>query len=232
MESTQSSSPIPPPPEPTFGIQNKSSRFKTGFLSKKPNGSPVPPTLINISSDEHSPLRSIENSSFLNRPSLDRTSRIAVRTSSGSYGSSPVSDGEKNWKADKEEAIKINAAMRRISGGQFGNGTSAVPISRTQRRRSPTATSLGSSPNENAMFSASEARRMVKSDKNHDLKPNVLGPRVLSVTKNSRRITMGGDLRPREVSLTSRDAMRLSIAAGPGAEARFSLGPAAKGALR
>jgi kinesin family protein 18/19 len=227
------SSPIPPPPEQTLGIQGKSSRFKAGFLSKKANGSPGPPTLTNLSSDEHSPLRSIENSSFLNRPSLDRTSRIAVRSPSGSYGSSPIPDADKSWKADKEEAIKINAAMRRISGGQFGNGQSGVPVSRTQRRRSPTATSLSSSPPENAMFSASEARRMVKSDKHHDLKSNVLGPRTLSVTKNSRRITMGGELRPREVSLTGRDAMRLSMAAvTPGAETRFSLGPAMKGALR
>jgi kinesin family protein 18/19 len=74
---------------------------------------------------------------------------------------------------------------------------------------------------------------MVKSDKSNDSKPNVLGPRVISVTKNSRRITMGGDLRPREVSLTGRDAMRLSMAASANSEARFSLGPAVRGgALR
>lgn len=232
-DSPRSSSPIPPP-ESTLGIPNKNNRFKAGFLAKK-SGSPAPPAMTNISSDEQSPLRSIENSSFLNRPSIDRPSKIAVRSPSGSYvSSSPVSDGEKNWKADKEDAIKISAAMRRISGGQFGNSTSSAPVGRTQRRRSPTATSLGSSPPETGMFSASEARRMVKSDKSNDAKPNVLGPRVISVTKNSRRITMGGDLRPREVSLTGRDAMRLSMAAAGGAnsEARFSLGPAVRGALR
>jgi kinesin family protein 18/19 len=231
-ESTQSSSPVPTPPEPTLSLHSKSSRFKTGFLAKK-SGSPVPPTLTGISSseNEHSPLRDIENSSFLNRHSLDRPSRIAVRTSSGSYGSSPISDGERSWKADKQEAIQINAAMRRISSGQFGSGTSGVPVSRTHRRRSPTATTLSSSPNENAMFTASQARRMVKSDKDHDLKPNVLAPRTLSVTKNSQRRTTMGDIRPREVSLTSRDAMRLSAVAAPGADHRFSLG-AIKGGLR
>jgi kinesin family protein 18/19 len=229
--SPRSSSPIPPT-ESNLGIQNKNNRFKAGFLAKKP-GSPAPPTATNTSPEEHSPLRSIENSSFLNRPSIDRPSKIAVRSPSGSYGSpSPASDSEKGWKADKEDAIKINAAMRRISGGQFGNGASAAPVGKSQRRRSPTAGSLGSSPPETGMFSASEARRMVKSDKSNDTKPNVLGPHVLSVTKNSRRITMGGDLRPREVSLTGRDAMRLSLAAGANPEARFSLGPAVRGALR
>lgn len=227
-----SSSPIPPPPEPTLSIHSKSSRFQTGFLAKKSSGSPVAATLTNISSsdNEHSPLRDINSNSFLNRHSLDRPSRIAVRTSSGSY-SSPASDGEKGWKADKEEAIKISAAMRRISGGQFGNVTSGVPVSRTHRRRSPTATTLSSSPNENTMFTASQARRMVKSEKEHDLKSNVLGPRTVSITKTSRRISMG-DLRPREVSLTSRDAVRLSAIAATGAESRFSLGPAVRGGLR
>ncbi|KAL1962066.1 hypothetical protein VTN77DRAFT_652 [Rasamsonia byssochlamydoides] len=225
--SPQSSSPIPAPPEPTLSIHTKSSRFKTGFLAKKSNGSPVPATLTSISSseNEHSPLRDVGNNIFLNRPSLERPSRIAVRTSSGSYTSSPMSDTEKSWKASKEEAIKINAVMRRISGGQFGNATS----DRAHRRRSPTATTLSSSPNENTMFTASQARRMVKSEKDHDLKPNVLGPRAISVTKNSaqRRLTMG-DLRPREVSLTSRDVLRLSALAS---DTRFSLGPAVKGGL-
>ncbi|KAH8700333.1 kinesin family protein [Talaromyces proteolyticus] len=231
-DSPRSSSPIPASPEPSLGVPSKNNRFKAGFLAKK-SGSPVPQTAPSLVPEEHSPLRSIENSSFLNRPSLDRPSRIAIRSPSGSYRGSPASDDEKTWKADKEDAIKINAAMRRISGGQFGNGPSAVPVSKIQRRRSPTATSISSSPPESSisMFSASEARRMVKSDKSHDAKPNILGPRVISVTKNSRRTTMGGDFRPREVSLTGH-AVRLSMAASASSESRFSLGPAVRGALR
>jgi kinesin family protein 18/19 len=43
---------------------------------------------------------------------------------------------------------------------------------------------------------------------------------------------MGGDFRPREISLGSRDAARLSMVAGS-PESRFSLGPAIRGgALR
>lgn len=233
-ESLRSSSPIPPAPEASIVIPNKNNRFKTGFLSKKAE-SPVPPTMTSLSPEEHSPLRSIENSSFLNRPAVERPSRIAVRSPSGSYlGSSPVSDsGKTSWKADKEDAMRISAAMRRISGSQFGGSTSSVPVSRAHRRRSPTATgTLGSSPPERALFSASEARRMVKGEKSHDFRPSVLGPRAVSVTKNSRRITMGGDFRPREISLGSRDAARLSMVAGS-PESRFSLGPAIRGgALR
>ncbi|EEA21796.1 tubulin-dependent ATPase kip3 [Talaromyces marneffei ATCC 18224] len=233
-ESFRSSSPIPPAPESSIVIPNKNNRFQTGFLSKKPE-SPVPPMMTSLSPEEHSPLRSIENSSFLNRPAVEKPSRIAVRSPSGSYlGSSPVSDsGKKSWTADREDAMRISAAMRRISGSQFGSSTSSVPVSRAHRRRSPTATgTLGSSPPESALFSASEARRMVKSEKSHDFRPSVLGPRAVSVTKNSRRITMGGDLRPREISLGSRDAVRLSMAAGS-PESRFSLGPAIRGgALR
>jgi kinesin family protein 18/19 len=230
------SSPAPAPPEPALGIHGKNSRFKAGFLAKKTNGSPMPPKLTRLSSsdNEHSsPLRDIENS-FLNRPSLDRPSKIAVRASSGSYGSSP-SDSERSWKADRTEAIQINSAMKRLSGGQSGGGTASAAGStiRVQRRRSPTAASLSSSPNENVMFTASQARRMVKSEREHDPKTSVLAPRALSVTKNTgQRRTTFGDIRPREISLTSRDAMRLSAMAAPGAEFRISLGPTHKGALR
>ncbi|OXV10950.1 hypothetical protein Egran_01288 [Elaphomyces granulatus] len=229
------SSPAPAPPEPSMSIHSKNSRFKAGFLAKKANGSPIPPKLTRLSSsdNEHSPLRDIENS-FLNRPSLDRPSKIAVRTFSGGYGSSPASDSsDRSWKADKTEAIQINSVIKRLSGGQSGGAASTGSAIRVQRRRSPTAASLSSSPNENVMFTTSQARRMVKSERVHDLKTNVLAPRALSVMKNTgqRRTTLG-DIRPREISLTSRDAMRLSAMATPGAEFRVSLGPTHKGALR
>lgn len=200
VDSPRSSSPLPPAPE--LHIPKQNSRFQAGFLAKRPSGSPVPapPTLTNLSSDESSPLRSIENSSFLNRPLSAKGSRIAVRTSSGSsLGSSPGSDGERNWKSQEKDAMQISAAMRRISSGHYGSGVSGLPVSRMQRRRSPTATSLGSPPTESGMFSASEARRMVKSEKSHH-ETNVLGPRALSVTK-TRRVSSLSDVRPREVSV-------------------------------
>ncbi|KAF4213748.1 hypothetical protein CNMCM8980_008992 [Aspergillus fumigatiaffinis] len=216
------SSPIPPPSnEPTLHVQ-KNNRFKAGFLSKKAGSSPVgpPPTsTLPLSDNENSPLRDIENSSFLNRSSLDRPSRIAVRTSSGSYSSSPLSDSRDSWKASKDDAIKITSAMRRISGGQFGSVASTNSL-RIHRRRSPTSATYGSSPSENTMFTASQARRMVKSEKELDPKPRVLSPRTLPIMKSTshRRTTFGGDIRPRDISLTSRDAIRLSTMAAPSIE--------------
>lgn len=228
ISGSSDSSPIPPPPEPTLSIHAKNSRFQTGFLSKKTSSSPQPTLTSHSSDNEHSPLRDIENSSFLNRPSFSRPSRIAVRASSGSFTNSPSSDSEVSWKANRDEARKISFAMRRISG-QFGYAASA------HRRRSPTTATSGSSHNENTMFTASQARRMVKSEKEHDTKiSSVLGPRTIPITKNTqRRITLGGDLRPREVSLTSRDAIRLTWLANAGTEgSRVSLAPSTKGSWR
>ncbi|KAF7119242.1 hypothetical protein CNMCM5793_008990 [Aspergillus hiratsukae] len=215
-------SPVPPPSnEQTLHVQ-KNNRFKAGFLSKKSGSSPVgpPPTsTLPLSDNENSPLRDIDNSSFLNRSSIERPSRIAVRTSSGSYSSSPLSDSKDSWKASKDDAIKITSAMRRISGGQLGSGASTNSL-RIHRRRSPTSATYGSSPSENTMFTASQARRMVKSEKELDPKPRVLSPRTLPIMKSTshRRITFGGDIRPRDISLTSRDAIRLSAMAAPSLE--------------
>lgn len=216
------SSPIPAPPEPTLNVQKNNNRFKTGFLSKKTSSSPLAPppsAALSLSDNENTPLRNIQNSSFLNRLSNERPSRIAIRTSSGSFTSSPLSESslkDINWKASKDEAIKISSAMRRISGSQQGHGVSANSM-RIHRRRSPTATNLGSSPTENTMFTASQARRMVKREKEYDFKHSVLSPRTIPVMKNTshRRVTLGGDFRSRDISLTGRDAIRLSIVAAP-----------------
>lgn len=207
-------SPVPAPAEATLNVQKNSDRFKTGFLAKNRGSSPLAPppsSTLPLSDSENSPLRDIDGSSFLNRPS-----RIAVRTASGSYSSSPESDS-KNWKSDKQDARKISSAMRRISSGQ--HGASSGNSLRVQRRRSPSANNNthGSSPNENTMFTASQARRMVRSEKEPEVKPRVLSPRTLPVVKNTgqRRTTLGGDIRPRDASLTSRDAIRLSVMAAP-----------------
>ncbi|PYH90041.1 kinesin-domain-containing protein [Aspergillus ellipticus CBS 707.79] len=203
---SSASPPISAVPEPTLNIQ-KNNRFKAGFLTKKNGSSPIAPpptTTLPLSDNEGSPLRDIEGSSFLNRSSIDRPSRIAVRTSSGSYSGSPASDTKGSWKASKDDAIKITSAMRRISGGPFGVGG-------THRRRSPTATTYGSSPTEhntmNTMFT-SHARRLVKNEKELEGKPRVLSPRTIPIMKNThRRTTFGG-----------RDAIRLSSMAAPSLE--------------
>ncbi|OJJ51293.1 hypothetical protein ASPZODRAFT_127350 [Penicilliopsis zonata CBS 506.65] len=216
------SSPIPAPPaEPMLHVAKNGSRFKAGFLSKKTSSSPLAPppsTSIPLSDHGGSPLRDIEGSSFLNRSPFDRPSRIAVRTaSSGSYTSSPVADSkDTSWMANKDDAIKITSAMRRISGVQPGQTASSAM--RAHRRRSPTANAYGTSPSENTMFTASQARRMVKGEKDSsDGRHSVLSAQNLPVMKNTgqRRTTLGGEIRQRDVSFTGRDAIRLSAVAAP-----------------
>ncbi|KAL4906579.1 kinesin motor domain-containing protein [Aspergillus multicolor] len=205
-----SSSPIPTPSDQPLSIP-KNNRFKTGFLSKKA-GSPIaaPPTAPLALSDRNSPLRDIEGSSFLNRASAERPSRIAVRTPSGNYSPTPAQLETKNeWKASKDDVRRISTAMRRISIGSFGPGASATAL-RAHRRRSPTSATYGSSPPENTMFTA-QARRITKGEKDIENKPAVLGPRSLPIKKNTsqRRTTFGGDIRPRDFSFTGRN-VRLS----------------------
>lgn len=210
-------SPAPGSAEPTLNIQKNGNRFKAGFLSKKSGSSPLgppPSTSLPISDNEKSPLRDIDGSSFLNRASSEKPSRIAVRSPSGNFSSSPGSDSN-NWKTDKDEAMKINSAMRRISSSHVGviSGSNSL---RVHRRRSPTSATYSSSPSENTMFTASQARRMVKSEREGEAKPSVLSPHNLPVMKHTgRRTTLGGDIRPRHASLSSRDALRLSAIAAP-----------------
>ncbi|CAG8337088.1 unnamed protein product [Penicillium salamii] len=213
------------PVESTLNVQKNNSRFQAGFLSKKNGSSPLapPPTssLPLSRSRESSPLRDIEGSSFMNRPAVERPSRIAVRSPSGNLLSSPVSENRDNWKSNKEDAIKINSAMRRMSSGRVTSGQHGTPSAnalRVHRRRSPTAAAHGISPSDNHMFTASQARRMVKSEREHDAKPRVLSPHTLPVMKNTGRRSTLGDGRPRNVSLSSRDAIRLSAMAAPPAD--------------
>ncbi|KAJ5735457.1 uncharacterized protein N7483_000582 [Penicillium malachiteum] len=225
----RSSSPIPcnirrsvsPSGEPTLNIQKNNSRFKAGFLSKpRTDSSPLapPPTAsFPLYNRNVSPLRDIEGSSFLNRTLPERPSRIAVRSPSGNFLSSPVTDNKVEakdvWKTDKEDAIKINSAMRRISSGHFGPSANSLRI---HRRRSPSSNTYGSSPSEATMFTASQARRMVKSEREVETKPRVFSPHTLPVMKNTgRRTTLGGDGRPRHGSLSGRDALRLTAMATP-----------------
>ncbi|KAJ6152940.1 hypothetical protein N7497_007259 [Penicillium chrysogenum] len=189
---------------PTLNVQKNNSRFKAGFLTKRTGSSPLAPppsSSLPLSRRESSPLRDIEGSSFMNRTSTERPSRIAVRSPSGNFSSSPVSENRDNWNG-------------RITSGQFG--TQSSNALRVHRRRSPTSSTYGTPPADNHMFTASQARRMVKSEREHDTKPRVLSPHTLPVMKHTgRRTTLGGDGRPRNISLSSRDAIRLSVMAAP-----------------
>ncbi|CAI6334696.1 unnamed protein product [Periconia digitata] len=193
------SSPVPSPPKPSMDLKPRSSRFQTGFLSKKADGA-SPPTITALSSDsETSPLREI--GSNIVRPSA---LNMVENADTGSAGSSSGSEDE-GWSMNKADAQQINNTLKRrsVSG--------SVPISRTQRRRSPTA--AGSPPNENTLFSASAARRMVKGEHNSDWKASVLSPRTAPVIiKNARRTTMAaaGDNRPQEPTTLGRAPVRLA----------------------
>lgn len=230
--SSSESSPIPAPPTTSFNTKSKNNRFKAGFLAKKTDGSPLPPTLTNFSSDsDHSPLRDLEPSKASNRSALQYVENAA---SDGSFnGSSHISssDNEDKWKGDRNDAMTIKSALKRASSGAGGYLNSSSTAVRAQRRRSPTAATSGSPPGENATFTASHSRRMVKSEKENDWKPSILSPRSAPVIKG-RRTTLG-EGRPKDAGLAGREPVRPSAAVtGSGGNARGSLMVAGKGNWR
>ena len=232
QSSSNDSSPIPEPPTTFLNSKAKNNRFKTGFLAKKTDGSPLPPTITNFSSDsDHSPLRDIEPSKASNRSALQFVENAG---SDGSFnGSSHMSssDNEDKWRGDRNEAMSIKSALKRASSGPGGFLNSSSTAVRAQRRRSPTATTSGSPPGENSTFTASHSRRMVKSEKENDWKTSVLSPRSAAVIKG-RRTTLG-DGRPKDLGLAGREAVRPGTAVtGSGGNARGSLMMAGKGNWR
>ncbi|CCD34899.1 hypothetical protein BofuT4_P086030.1 [Botrytis cinerea T4] len=88
-------------------------------------------------------------------------------------------------------ALKRHGSLSRTGH----NHTNSEGNQRIRRARSPTAAQLATSPNsENQMFTASHARRMVKSDKGDGLS-SVLSPRTAPVIikhGHSRRATDSG----------------------------------------
>ncbi|PVH93477.1 kinesin [Periconia macrospinosa] len=195
------SSPIPSPPKPSMDLKPRSSRFQTGFLSKKADGTSPPMAALSSDSDT-SPLREIGTNSI--RPS---SLSIVENADTSSAGNSSGSEDEK-WAIDRSDAHQISTTLKRRSVSNSG----AIPISRTQRRRSPTAATACSPPNENTLFSAGAARRMVKGEHNSDWKTSVLSPRTAPVIKGARRTTMAvsGEDRPREAATLNRAPVRLA----------------------
>ena len=182
------SSPIPAIPQPSFDIKPKANRFQAGFLAKRSEGSPPPPTLTSIASSDNesspargsSPLRTINNA---NRSSLNIMKMAPKDTTPTDSGNNSSSECE-GWKADRSDGVTIGQALKRSGSiSRASNGGD-----RTHRRRSPTAAS--SPPNENNLFTASHARRMVKSDKEAAFQHSVLSPRTQPITKPNRRTTI------------------------------------------
>lgn len=178
------SSPIPPPPVPSSEIRSRNSRFQAGFL-KKTDGSPVMPALSSLASaasENLSPLRELEANSL----SQPKRSPIPIRLqkapdfASDDNMNSSASDNDDPTRSLQDSALQIQSAMRsrRVSSGTIRH-----------RRRSPAAAASGSpnSSNENNLFTASHARRMVKSEKGEAT--SVLSPRSAPVVKNAPSIS-------------------------------------------
>lgn len=190
--SGEGSPPPPPVPQLTSEAFGKESRFKAGFLSKRTSDAslftPLARQTISPSGAglrKPPPLTGIGNTNPLNR-----------RVSSSAFSQSSLeSIGEDSGlQISKNDARKIGSAMRRVSSGNH----SFLPQS--SRRRSSASASTSSNENGTNMFTTSQARRMVKSEKDAEWKPNVLSPRVAPVTKTkdharSRRSTTFADLR-------------------------------------
>lgn len=223
-DNSDNSSPIPPPPEASMELKPRSSRFQTGFLSKKSDGSPLSlnssrPSLLSsaitaagassasASDSDHSPLREIEpnkaphlrHSTSLNIVSMPISSSDVTPLDSGaSDDSDRGSDKGDNMRRpsafsfDQNDTRKIRSAISASAAKRPSTSAGVVipnSASRVHRRRSPTGSSSGSPPGEN-MFSASHARRMVRSER--DTLSSVLSPRTAPVLKNGRRTTTVG----------------------------------------
>jgi kinesin family member 18/19 len=199
---------LPPPPEPSLEIRlPKSDRFRSGFLSKRSNGSPTPPTMTRLSSDSErsSPLRDLEPSKASNRRSVSKSGSPFSSNVSGSNlnnenvdqnsASPSSSDSEgRALKNSKLDLMKVKSAIKR-SSLTSGSGNGVGPM-RTQRRRSPTAASNpyptnGSPPSAHeSMFTVSQARRMGAREKG-EWRHSVLSPRSDPIIKGpARRTTM------------------------------------------
>ncbi|KAH7406419.1 P-loop containing nucleoside triphosphate hydrolase protein [Phaeosphaeria sp. MPI-PUGE-AT-0046c] len=217
------SSPIPSPPKASMDLK-RAGRFAVGALSKKSDGSPAPPMIHTFSSDSDntSPLREIGNNA-VRKSSLNVVENAASPDKTGNASSSE----EERWTGS--DARKIGSALKRRSSTNGGT----IPVSRAHRRRSPTATAY-SPPNENSMFSASAARRMVKNNQETDWKTSVLSPRTTPIMKGpARRTTMAitGEDRPREPSSLTRAPVRIT-STGSNGSSRGSLAPGSKSVWR
>ena len=238
-EDSIDSSPIPAPPVPSLEVKPKHNRFKTGFLAKKTDGSPLPPTLTSFSSDsDQSPLRELEPIKGANRSSLQYVQNIANDTTVNESVNNSGSDVEDQWKTNKNDAMQIRTAIKRSSSAAPGNAN----LGNRQRRRSPPGASSGSPPNDSNMFTASHARRMVRSEKENDFKASILSPRTAPVVKHAgqRRTTMGtmsvNETRTKDMVMPAKEGVRLSTAitgsGGSGGNSRGSLLVGGKGVWR
>ncbi|TVY45969.1 Kinesin-like protein [Lachnellula subtilissima] len=228
------SSPIPAAPQPSIDIKPKANRFQAGFLAKKTDGSPPPPKITKLSSSdtEQSPLRTIDSANATNRSSLNIMRPVSSDVTPTDSGNNSSSESESSWNVDRSESAKIGRALKR-AGSVSRTSNVHDSVSRTHRRRSPTAASMsGSPPNEN-MFTASHARRMVKSEKESAFHSSVLSPRHQPIVKsNSARRTTIGEARQASGTMAAA-AIRINGTVGGTPKSRESVvGVMGKGGWR
>jgi kinesin family protein 18/19 len=217
------SSPIPAAPEPSLELKSKANRFKAGFLSKKSDGSPPLPKLteLNSSDTDCSPLRAMNAGNIANQSSL-HTMQTVDNTPTDS-GNNSSSEGE-SWPMDRSDSAELGMALKRagsVSRASYSHSMS--DSARHQRRRSPTAATMTSSPTNENMFTAGHARRMVSSQKEGPFHTSVLSPRAAPVMKSTNRRTTVGIGEARQSSGMGSHAVRLSGTIGNVPKSRESV---------
>lgn len=233
------SSPLPTAPAVSGELRKSGGgRFATGFLTKRNETSPALQSLClprapMSSEDDSSPLREMEGNRAphaLRRTSLRMTSpSVSNVDSENSIQESSGSDVEKSL-VDKDAARRISSAMRqRRSSSLTGSATNRHRES-VLRRRSPTASAAGgaSPPSDTqGIFSASHARRMVKSEREDALR-SVLSPRTQPIIKGSgptavrRSMFEAGSSTPRDSIGGIRPAHMRASSIAPGSASRPS----------
>lgn len=246
-DSDLNSSPLPSAPISSSELRRSGGgRFATGFLTKKTDGSPPPPSL-NLSAftneDETTPLREMAANSaprmslsYRQSPATGSPARQMPTHEDDADSVSSGSDLERSLGADKEAVGKIRSAMKLKRTSSTGRGSGAqLHISRArnrdsvQGRRSPTATSPPPQSDGQSIFSASHARRMVRSEKEDGMR-SVLSPRTAPVLKGAgpmaARRSMMVEGTPKEAGAQRAPARVSSIVPGS-AQRQSSLSKAA-----
>lgn len=201
-DSELDSSPLPTAPISSSELRRSGGgRFATGFLTKKTDGSPPPPSLnlsAFVNEEDMTPLREMAPNSaprpsgVRHSPATESPAHRNITHDDDTQSASSESDLERSLVADKETAGKIRSAikLKRNSSTSGRNSGAHLHMARTRdresihRRRSPTATSPPPSGDSQGIFSASHARRMVRSEK-EDAMRSVLSPRTAPVLKGS-----------------------------------------------
>ncbi|KAF2669062.1 kinesin-domain-containing protein [Microthyrium microscopicum] len=228
-------------PELSQDSKPRLARFQAGFLTKKSDGSPLgpPPTSTILSepwssdsSTNTSPLREIEPNKMPHSSSLHLVTNASPTGSDSSDPERPstatTAGSKPAYSISSTDAKAVRSAIKRSSS--IGNSSQ----SRTQRRRSPTASGSPPSP---PTFSAALARRIGAAADGRGSLAGVLSPRTTGtlVSKGgpARRTTVAEEVM-RTAAAARQGPVRMSTAAAVGGASgavRGSFAPG-KGAWR